>query len=72
MWVLLISLYVLQPLGQVQSKGIIHAPQTDYDTCVKSRDTVTKTWQLDAYKISARCTYIKHYSTNNGAYNENH
>jgi hypothetical protein len=72
MWVLIISLYLLQPLGQIQSKGIIHAPQSDYETCLKTRDIVNKNWYLDGYRTSARCTYVKHYSTHNGAYNENH
>jgi hypothetical protein len=69
MWVLLISLYLGQPLGQTESKGIIHAPHKNYDECLKARDQVRATWQLDGYRLTARCTYIKHYSTHNGAYN---
>ena len=71
MWVLLISLYVHEPLGHVQSKGVIQAPQTSYEQCQKSRDQVLKTWQIDQYRITPRCVYIKHYSTNNGAYTAN-
>jgi hypothetical protein len=29
MWVLIISLYAAQPLGHVQSQGIIQAPQPE-------------------------------------------
>jgi hypothetical protein len=68
MWVLLISLYAAQPLGQTQSKGMIHAPQSSYELCEQERDRINRTWQIDKYKTSARCVYIKHYSTNNGAY----
>lgn len=71
MWVLLISLYLHQPLGQAQSKGIIHAPQSSYEECQRARDRVQQSWHLDGYRTSARCIYIKHYSTNNGAYSQN-
>ncbi len=68
MWVLLISLYLQQPLGYTQSKGMIHAPQTSYEQCQKERDRVQQSLHLDGYRTSARCIYIKHYSTHNGAY----
>lgn len=70
MWVLLISLYLGQPLGQTESKGIIHAAQPSYEQCLKQRDQVQRTWHLDGYRVSARCVYVKHYSTHNGAYND--
>ena len=70
MWVLLISLYLGQPLGQTESKGVIHAAHNSYEQCLKQRDQVRATWHLDGYKVSARCIYVKHYSTHNGAYNE--
>lgn len=71
MWVLLISLYMNSAIqGQTQSKGVLHAPQSSYDQCLKQRDQVQRTWQLDQYRISARCVYVRHYSVNNGAYNE--
>jgi hypothetical protein len=70
MWVLIVSLYVT--LGQVQSKGIIHAAHTSHAQCLKARDQVRETWRLDGYKISPRCVYVAHYSTDNGAYNESH
>ncbi len=70
MWVLLISLYLNQPLGQTQSKGVIHAPHNNYETCLLARDQVQRSWHLDGYRVSARCIYVKYYSTNNGAYNE--
>lgn len=70
MWVLLISLYLHQPLAQTQSKGVIHAPHNSYEQCLQARDTVQKSWYMDGYRVSARCIYVKHYSTHNGAYNE--
>lgn len=70
MWILIISLYVHQPLGQIQSKGIIHAPMKNYELCLKERDKVNQYWYIDGYATKARCVYIKHYSTNNGAYNQ--
>jgi len=70
MWVLLISLYLGQSLGQTESKGVIHAAHNSYEQCLKQRDQVRATWHLDGYKVSARCIYVKHYSTHNGAYNE--
>ncbi len=70
MWVLIISLYALEPLGHVQSRGIIHVPQPNLEQCYQSRDTVNRTWHIDQYKTSARCIWVKHYSTNNGAYHK--
>lgn len=70
MWVLLISLYLEQGLGQTQSKGVIQAPQTSYEQCMKERDRVRRDWHMEEYRVSARCIYVKHYSTHNGAYNE--
>jgi hypothetical protein len=71
MWILIISMYVLEPLGQVQSKGAIQAPQTSYEQCMKERDRVRAQWHMDGYRISPRCLYVKHYSTSNGAYTVN-
>lgn len=65
MWILIISLYLHQPLGQTQSKGIIQAPQPGYEHCQQQRDLVNKTWHLDQYKVSARCIYLKHYDGTN-------
>jgi autonomous glycyl radical cofactor GrcA len=56
-------------MGQIQSKGVIHVPQTSYDECLKARDRVNSIWRLDGYKTGARCIYIKYYSEHNGAYN---
>lgn len=70
MWILMISLYLHQTLGQTQSKGVIQAPQPSYETCLRERDRIRATWYTDGYRVTARCIYIKHYSTNNGAYNE--
>jgi len=69
MWVLIISLYLAQPLGQTQSKGIIHAPQTSHEQCLQERARIQEYWHMNGYRISARCVYIKHYSQHNGAYN---
>jgi hypothetical protein len=68
MWVLIISLFAAQPLGQTQSKGIIHAPHTSYEQCLRERDRVNQHWHMDGYSVRARCIYVKHYSTHNGAY----
>lgn len=69
MWVLLISLYVNEPLGQTQSKGVLQAPQNSYEQCQKERDRVQQYWHIDGYKVSPRCVYIKHYdSRHNGSY----
>lgn len=68
MWILLISLYALQPLGQVQSKGVIHVPMQNIEQCYKERDQVNSVWRIDKYKTSARCIWIKEYSAHNGAY----
>jgi hypothetical protein len=62
MWVLIISLYAAQSLGQVQSQGIIQAPQPGYETCMRERDRVRASWHIDGYKVSPRCVYIKHYN----------
>ena len=62
MWVLIISLYLTQPLGQVQSKGIIHVPQTSYEACLKERDRIRSTWYIDGYRVSPRCVFVKHYN----------
>ena len=70
MWVLLISAYLHQSLGQIQSKGVVQLPQSSYETCLRERDRIQHTWYTDGYRISSRCIYIKYYSTNNGAYNE--
>lgn len=71
MWVLLISLYMNSAIqGQTQSKGMIHAPQSSYEQCLKERDNVQRTWHMDGYRVSPRCVYIKYYSTHNGAYSK--
>jgi len=70
MWILLISVYALDNhLGQTQSKGVVHAPQHSYEQCQRERDRVQHDWHLDGYRVSPRCIWVKHYSTNNGAYN---
>ncbi len=70
MWVLLISLYLMEPLGHVQSKGILHVPQSSYEQCQKTRDTVAQRLQVDGYRTAARCIWIKHYSEQGGAYSK--
>lgn len=72
MWVLLISLYMNAATpDQTQSKGILHAPQSSYEQCLKARDLVQQTWHMNGYRVSPRCVYIKYYSTHNGAYSQN-
>ena len=66
MWILIISLYAAQGLGQTQSQGIIHVPQTDYNMCLAQRDLARQQLKLDGYTTSARCIHVKHYS-NRGA-----
>jgi len=61
MWVLIISLYLTQPYGQIQSKGIIQAPQQSYEVCMRERDRIKATWFTDGYKVSPRCIYINNY-----------
>lgn len=63
MWVLLISLYVHEPLGHVQSKGVIQAPFAHYEACVKERDRVLTTWHIEGFNIRPRCIYIPHYNS---------
>ena len=70
MWVLLISLYLHQPLGQTQSKGVLQAPFESYERCVAERERVRRDWHLGEYRVSPRCVYVKYYSRDNGAYNE--
>ena len=70
MWILIISMYLHQPLGQSQSKGVIHAPQPNYETCIHERNRIQATWYTEGYKVSPRCVYIKYYSTHNGAYSK--
>jgi hypothetical protein len=62
MWVLVISLYLAQPYGQIQSKGIIQAPQSSYEACLRERDRIKATWYTDGYKVSPRCIYLKNYN----------
>ena len=61
MWILIISLYMPQPNGLTQSKGIIQAPQSSYDQCIKERDRVKEYWYMDGYRVSPRCVYLKNY-----------
>lgn len=61
MWVLLISLYLGQPLGQTESRGIIEAPQPSYEQCQRERERIRATWYTDGYRVSPRCIWIKHY-----------
>ena len=68
MWVLIISLYLSQPLGQTQSKGVIQAPQPSYETCIHERDRIKATWYTDGYKVSPRCVFIKHYNQFNHSF----
>jgi hypothetical protein len=62
MWVLVISLYLAQPYGQIQSKGIIQAPQTSLEACQRERDRIKATWYTDGYRVSPRCIYLKNYN----------
>jgi hypothetical protein len=71
MWLLLISLYNPQPLGHVQSKGLLQVPQSSYEVCQRERDRVRSTWYIDGYRLSARCVHVPHYSNYNGAYTQN-
>lgn len=72
MWILMISLYLHEPLGQVQSRGVIEAPMPTYEACTRERDRVKHTWYIDQYKISPRCVYVKYWdSRHNGAYQPN-
>lgn len=62
MWILFISLYMIQPnTSLVQSKGVIQAPQSNLEQCYKERDRVKAQWQMEGYRVSPRCVYIKHY-----------
>jgi hypothetical protein len=62
MWVLFISLYMIQPNTElVQSKGVIQAPQSSLEQCYKERDRVKAQWRMDGYRVSPRCVYLKHY-----------
>lgn len=55
MWILLISVYLTEPvLGQVQSRGILEIPTQGYQACLALRDSAQK-WRLDGYRVSARC-----------------
>lgn len=69
MWILIISLYAGTSLGLTESKGILHIPTNSLEQCERERDRVNATWRIDGYRTNARCTWIKHYSTNRGAYN---
>jgi hypothetical protein len=58
----MISLYMLQPKTEiVQSKGVIQAPQSSYEQCIKERDRIKEQWRMDGYRVSPRCVYIKYY-----------
>ena len=62
MWVLFISLYIIQPnIILAQSKGVIQAPQPSLEQCYKERDRVKEQWRMEGYRVSPRCVYIKHY-----------
>ena len=62
MWVLMISLFMLQPNTEiVQSKGVIQAPQRSLEQCHKERDRVKEQWRMDGYRVSQRCIYVKYY-----------
>lgn len=61
MWILIISLYMLQPNSFTQSKGIIQAPQSSYEQCIKARDRVKEEWHMEGYRVSPRCVYMKYY-----------
>jgi hypothetical protein len=58
----MISLYMLQPKTEiVQSKGVIQAPQSSYEQCIKERDRIKEQWRMDGYRVSPRCIYLKYY-----------
>ena len=62
MWILFISLYMIQPnTSLVQSKGVIQAPQPSLEQCYKERDRVKAQWHMEGYRVSPRCVYLKHY-----------
>ena len=62
MWILFISLYMIQPnTSLVQSKGVIQAPQSSLEQCYKERDRVKEQWRMDGYRVSPRCVFLKHY-----------
>lgn len=61
MWILIISLYMLQPNGSTQSKGIIQAPQSSYEQCIKARDRVKEEWRMEGYNVNPRCVHMKYY-----------
>jgi len=62
MWILFISLYMIQPnTSLVQSKGVIQAPQPSLEQCYKERDRVKEKWHMEGYRVSPRCVYLKHY-----------
>lgn len=70
MWVLLISMSLTTAVqGQVQSKGIIQLPMISHDQCVQSRDQIRAQWQLEGYRVSARCLRVPHYATTPGQHN---
>jgi hypothetical protein len=53
---------MLQPKTEiVQSKGVIQAPQSSYEQCIKERDRIKEQWRMDGYRVSPRCIYIKYY-----------
>ena len=62
MWILFISLYMIQPnTSLVQSKGVIQAPQSSLEQCYKERDRIKEQWRMDGYRVSPRCVFLKHY-----------
>jgi hypothetical protein len=62
MWILFISLYMIQPnTSLVQSKGVIQAPQSSLEQCYKERDRVKEQWRMEGYRVSPRCVFLKHY-----------
>lgn len=62
MWVLIISLYIIQPnIILEQSKGEILAPQSSYERCMKERERIKEQWRMEGYRVSPRCIYLKHY-----------
>ena len=62
MWILFISLYMIQPnTSLVQSKGVIQAPQSSLEQCYKERDRVKEQWRMEGYRVSPRCVFLKNY-----------
>ncbi len=59
MWMLIISLSVLEPMAQPQSQGVITLAQNSYEECQKTRDQVQQSLRIDKHRTSVRCIWLK-------------